>query len=76
MWLMRYKIDVKYQYASQAVCAYALIFLKRAKCALIGACVLIRIQNYGNLEFPSKALLSHVHWIFLCPISPNNKLNL
>ena len=36
------RIDVKYQYAIRAVCAYACVFLKRPGCALIGACALIR----------------------------------
>ena len=36
------RIDVKYQYTIQAVCAYAHVFLKQLGCALIGACALTR----------------------------------
>ena len=39
------KIGIKYQYACQAVCAYAHDFRKRPGCVLIGACALIRTNT-------------------------------
>ena len=38
-------ICIKFQIASQAVCAYAHYFRKRPRCALIGACALIRTNT-------------------------------
>ena len=38
------KMCLKYQYASQPVCAYVHDFRKRPECALIGACAVIRMN--------------------------------
>ena len=48
MWLILYfcvKNCAKYQYASRAVCAYALGFRKRPECGLVGTCTLIRTNT-------------------------------
>ena len=42
-------IAIKYQYASQAVCAYTHIFQKLPGCELIGACVLIGTNRVVQL---------------------------
>ena len=43
-----YKIGIKYQYVSHAVCSYAHLFQERPRCALIGACALIRTNTVAN----------------------------
>ena len=43
--VLMYKLGVQYQYAIPAVCAYAHNFLEQKGCALIGACVLIRMNT-------------------------------
>ena len=41
---------MKYQYVSLVVCAYAHALRKRPGCALIGACVLIRMSTVNVKE--------------------------
>ena len=49
------KIGIKFQYASQALWAYEHVFRKLPRCALIGACALIRTNTVMNI-----ALLIHI----------------
>ena len=45
------KMCVKYQNASQAVCAYLHIFRKQAGCTLTGACAPIRTNTVVPTDF-------------------------
>ena len=51
-----WRIDVKYQYTIQAVCAYARGFRKRPGCALIGVCALIRTNTVTLTEWAPSPL--------------------
>ena len=55
------KISIKFQIASQAVCAYAHNLRKRPGCALIGACALIRTNTVITTKWGNRMKRKYIY---------------